>query len=566
MTSNDTVYPPGARALLMARISRDEDRSTSISRQMERLRLWQTSHDLVTAGEVMDRSVSGSIDPSERPQLGPWLTPEGLARWDVMAVVSQDRLGRDDMHFLAFVHLLLSNNKTIEVLDDPSLDLSTPRGRLIAYVKATSAAEELYEIRKRCADSRRHLRNQGNYGGGQTPCGYIPERPYPEANAVLIPDGQYRDLLRGLAERVRGGEAPHVLCLELNMGGVLTWRDRVRQLKRDTQAAIGAPVTAKEPRGTRWKASVLAQMLRSPAIAGYLLTQGRIHELESGEPAMITEFPILTHSEWQATVRALDKRSPDTPRRSITHTPSAGELSGIGTCCGCASALFHHVSRRHLKSGRTAVYRYYRCPAKGQGVPCSSPASCRAEEIENFYHGAILEQVGDLPEVVRRQEAGSNHVEKIAELSDRLARLEADYEAGRYDDDTMRESYFRSLRRITSQRRELEAAPVLQARNWFEATGRTVGQAWAAMNTSHRREYLYQVGVRVVVWNTGDDPGRPGIAVRLGEINAMAERLRGLPPAEMPPPPVSLRNVSRAMYLGAVKAGRFDVAPARIRL
>lgn len=563
MTSKNTGLGPGTRALLMARISRDEDRSTSIPRQMERLREWRKSHDWVTAGEVMDRSVSGSVDPAERPKLGPWLTSEGLAAWDVMAVVSQDRLGRDDMHFFAFVHLILANNKLLFVLDDPVFDLTTPTGRLIAYAKATQAAEELRKIRMRCADTRRWLRDNGKFGGGQTPCGYLSERPHEGAHAVLRPDSKYRDLLRDLAARVRRGIAPHLLCLDLNVRGVPTWRDHVRQLKRDRQAASGVPVTAEAPRGTKWKASVLTQILRSPAMAGYLVTGGEIHYLDSGEPAMITEYPILTHDEWRDTLRALDTRSKP---RTITHTGSAGELSGIGGCCGCGFSLYHHVNRRHLKSGRVSIYRYYRCTARGNGIPCLAPASIHADELEGFYHATLLEQVGGLPEVVRLHEEGSDHTGRIAELSDRRDRLEEDYAAGKYDDELKRESYFRILHNVTTKLADLRATPVREARTWFEATGRTVGQAWETMDVPHRREYLYRVGVRVILWQTGADPKHPGIAVRLGGIRAMAEALDGLPPVETTTPPIALRNLSRPMYLSAVKAGRFDVAQARIRL
>jgi len=94
--------------------------------------------------------VSGSVDLPERPSIGPWLTEEGREKRDV---TTQDRLSRDDLHFMAFVKNVLDWGKTLVVLNDPSFDISTETGRLIAYAKATHAAAELRKIRQRRADA-----------------------------------------------------------------------------------------------------------------------------------------------------------------------------------------------------------------------------------------------------------------------------------------------------------------------------------------------------------------------------------------------------------------------------
>jgi hypothetical protein len=92
MTSKDGLPGPGGRALLMARVSRGEDTSTSIPQQLERLRMCRKSYGWVAAGEVEHRSVFDGIEPAKRPALGPWLSPEGLRLRDVMIVDGQDRL------------------------------------------------------------------------------------------------------------------------------------------------------------------------------------------------------------------------------------------------------------------------------------------------------------------------------------------------------------------------------------------------------------------------------------------------------------------------------------------
>jgi hypothetical protein len=102
--------------------------------------------------------------------MGPWLTEEGREKWDVLAVTPQDRLSCDDLHFMAFVRNVLDWGKTLVVLNDPSFDISTETGRLIAYAKATQAAAELRKIRQRRAASfRRCIRVDGASGAGAGP-------------------------------------------------------------------------------------------------------------------------------------------------------------------------------------------------------------------------------------------------------------------------------------------------------------------------------------------------------------------------------------------------------------
>jgi DNA invertase Pin-like site-specific DNA recombinase len=96
--------------------------------------------------------------------MGPWLTEEGREKWDVLAVTPQDRLSRDDLHFMAFVKNVLDWGKTLVVLNDPSFDISTETGRLIAYAKATQAAAELRKIRQLVHRRRIATTDIGSYG------------------------------------------------------------------------------------------------------------------------------------------------------------------------------------------------------------------------------------------------------------------------------------------------------------------------------------------------------------------------------------------------------------------
>ncbi|MFI0222252.1 recombinase family protein [Streptomyces lydicus] len=163
------------RVLAACRISNDDDSSSSLERQREKLQEWLHDNPHCTLVHVTeDRSVSGAVDLKDRPELGPWLADGKRDEWDAVWVSTQDRLGRDDLHFMAFVKDLLDWRKNICVHDDPSFDVSTETGRLIAYAKATQAAAELTRIRKRALDSRDYLRRKGLWAGGNLPFGYQP--------------------------------------------------------------------------------------------------------------------------------------------------------------------------------------------------------------------------------------------------------------------------------------------------------------------------------------------------------------------------------------------------------
>ncbi|WP_407555706.1 recombinase family protein [Streptomyces sp. Pv4-95] len=197
----------------------------------------------------------GAVALKERPELGPWLADGKRDRWDAVWVSTQDRLGRDDLHFMAFVKDLLDWRKTILVHDDPSFDVTTETGRLIAYAKATQAAAELTRIRKRAVDSRDYLRRNG----------YLRTLPGPEGRE---PKGA-----KGVA-----------------------WHPSVigRQFR---------------------KLSCIGQVQYQDKEFGKLRTA----EQDNGDPVMFTEEPILTREEREAVLVRIGERAgkPQRARRSV---------------------------------------------------------------------------------------------------------------------------------------------------------------------------------------------------------------------------------------------------------
>ncbi|MFI0156565.1 recombinase family protein [Streptomyces lydicus] len=136
------------------RISNDDDSSSSLQRQREKLQEWLHDNPHCTLVHVTeDRSVSGAVDLKDRPELGPWLADGKRDEWDTVWVSTQDRLGRDDLHFMAFVKDLLDWRK----------DICVSRRSV---------------VRREYGDRPAHRLCQGHAGGGGAD-------PYPEARPGL---------------------------------------------------------------------------------------------------------------------------------------------------------------------------------------------------------------------------------------------------------------------------------------------------------------------------------------------------------------------------------------------
>ncbi|MFB6705382.1 recombinase family protein [Streptomyces sp. NPDC056333] len=505
------------RALLAARISVDTDESTSIPRQLEHLHRWAQGLGHDVAGVVEDRSVSGSVDLPERPSMGPWLTEEGREKWDVLAVTTQDRLSRDDLHFMAFVKNVLDWGKTLVVLDDPSFDISTETGRLIAYAKATQAAAELRKIRQRVSDARDYLRRNGLFAGGHTPFGYLYENSPDGKHYVLVPEAKYAKVLKEISERVRTGVSTNQIARELNASGLLTWRDYLRELRgKDAKRRHGTALT--KPKGTNWSPNVVRNILKNPSCAGFLAYKGEPFEDDQGNLVMASEYPILTHAEWQATVTAIESRG----QSNIRRTNETSLLTGIARCGNCGERIFCHRLKKTLATGEVKVYRHYSCMARSKGMPCSNPARIPEDLLNEIFENALLSRLGELPEVVKVTEPGEDHTAELNQVTARLLRLERDYENGRYDEPEKEESYWRMHGNLTKKQKDLKAKPVRAAVTRYVPTGLKWAQKWGGMNTDARRDYLTNRDVQVYVWKQAIPKLAHGAVISLGDLKQLA--------------------------------------------
>ncbi|WP_369380522.1 recombinase family protein [Streptomyces sp. cg36] len=537
---------PVARLLLMARVSIDRDTSSSIQRQLGPLHGFRDWTGRPLAGVAVDRSVSGAIDLPDRPQLGQWLNEKRDA-WDVMVITTQDRLGRDDRHAMAFVNWLLDQGKLLIVLDDPGFDMFTPIGRWIIMGRAVQAAEELRKIRERCTLTALWMRNNKFWAGGNPSFGYLPERTGVDAEGkpryLLAPEHEYGAYMADMADWVLEDDAStHDLARHFEGRGILTWLDFLNQ-------RAGRPV-----KGYKWWPRAIGQLLTHPAAAGYVALKHEIYEDDSGEPLVFTPSPLLSPTRWRKVGAKLQSKRPPRINQPAKADTDKSLLSGVPLCFSCGGTIHYQGCYKPRVDGTTADYFYYRCTTS-MNPDCTDRAAYKLTELDDLVEGALLNVAGHLQEVRKTVDPGEDHTEELAHLRNRLNRLGVRYAEGFYEGDE--DGYERTHQTLMDKVKKIESLPVREAKPHYQLTGRTIAQKWKAMDNIAKRRFLEDTEVRIIVWRTGADGEQNGALVHIGNLRRLVE-LAGALPDDLPNPDArewAAVNVSREQHVELLASG-----------
>lgn len=476
------------RVLLAERISDDKgEHSESVDAQDMKLRTRAVAEGNVTiVGTAVDLSVSGGVNMFDRPKLGQWLTPEGLSQWDELWVTTQDRLSRDDMHFMAFVFRVIEWQKTVIVLDDPQFNeqMHTAEGRLILHAKALGPAKELERIKIRNKESHERRRFTNRWVGGIAPFGYRVVKLYEDGKtaAHLELDDDMAAELRNMREQIIGGESFVGLAKALNDRGVLTTRDRARVAK-------GKPVKARggeEGTPERWSETSVKNLLTDESILGRKKHGREIIYGMDGHPIQMAE-PVFTPDEWESLQAAVQKRTHTKERRVNGTSP----MYGVVHCSECGSKAVHKVSRL-----RGVTYRYYQCGAWPKESRCVG-ISCRAEVIENMMELHFIQKYGNTRVTKRVWDPGSDNTRELTDITKRMERLRKQDEEGDWDDD--QEGYRFRMSQYKARKKQLESQPVVPAGWRDEDQGTTFVELWPKLDMEGKRKQLIESGYKAMV-------------------------------------------------------------------
>lgn len=150
----------GLRIVGVVRLSQVTDVTTSPERQKEAIERWAAEAGHTIVGWAVDLDVSGSTDPFERDELGPWLR-ERTGEFDGLCAAKIDRWARSIVHFSKLL-AWCDEHKKLAATADKQLNTAEPSGKLIAYVAAIFAEMELDAISERVTSTRAKLRQRAS--------------------------------------------------------------------------------------------------------------------------------------------------------------------------------------------------------------------------------------------------------------------------------------------------------------------------------------------------------------------------------------------------------------------
>lgn len=462
------------RVLGRVRLSRATEESTSVERQRELIQQWSDAHSHEIIGWAEDLDISGSVDPFDTPELGRWLSDEKKHDWDILCAWKLDRVSRRAIPMGRMFQWLLDNQKTLICTAD-SIDLSTPMGRLIAYVIATIAEGELEAIRERTRGSQRKLRELGRWGGGRVYYGYTPVEREGSGWEMAI-DPHAHQVLQGIIERVLDGKSTNSIAEWLNSSGELSPSDYLRSK------------SGKPPKGTAWSNSHIRQQLRSKTLLGYTVHNGVVVRDEKGDPVM--RGPALVTPDVFDRIQAeLSSSSFKITQRSTTPSP----LLGVLICYECGRVM--HL-RQQQKNGKT--YRYYQClggkTSGGGGLVKEHDTNIlKAEDAEELLEQKFLSDFGDDLVEERVYVPAENHqieLDQARSAVDEISTL-----LGTITSDTVRSRLLGQISALDSRITQLEQQPAREAGWTTRTTDKTYREQWEASDTEQRRQLLIKSSI-----------------------------------------------------------------------
>ncbi len=447
---------------------------------------WIQDHGHSVVGTIQDLGVSASINPFERPDLGPWLADDKAHEWDLLVFSKLDRLFRSTRDCVKFAEWAEQHSKTLVFAEDnltlnyrDDRDKSSIDGmmaELFVYLGSFFAQLELNRFKTRALDGHRVLRQTDRWASGVPPLGFrVVSHPAGKGKG-LDTDPEGKELLYGMAGKLLDGWSFIRIAAWLNDSGALSNMDRARVAK------------GQEPKARPWTVSTVIDALTSPRTQGLKMHRGDTVLDGDGEPIRLGP-PTFDADTWRqlqdaAALRQLNQRVP---------TASANPMLGVGFCGVCGASLAQQVTRRKNKAGETNVHRYYRCgrtPLNCNGV------TVRADIGDEILEQTFLDQWGDTQVTRRVFVPGEDHSHELEQVNETIARLHREQDNGLVRTPEDERIWTARMTAQLDRRDELAKAPVRSAGWVVEETDQTYRQVWS---DSDHRKLLIDKGIRFVL-------------------------------------------------------------------
>ncbi|WP_280397452.1 recombinase family protein [Nocardia carnea] len=547
------------RALIVIRLSRVTDATTSPERQLnDCLALCnQRGYDVVGVAEDLD--ISGSTNPMDRPNLGRWLRGEyvetaepGLENhqptpFDVIVVWRVDRLVRSVRYLQEVVNHARDNRRVIVSATEAHFDMTSAFADLMIAMVGMAAQLELDAIRERNSGAFQHNYSAGKWRGGQPPWGYLPRK---DDTGVwkLFPDPVQVAVIHEVVERVLAGEPLRAVAVDLTNRAVPTSRDRFAEYQ-------GRPI-----KGYAWAPSPMKRALASQAMLGYAV--GREYEVDdlTGKPKrnargqkiygaerpvrnsdgspVVRATPILSRDEYEQVCKALEGRE----LKGKPSERAENLLLGVINCGVCGKPAWR------LKGGPGRKPKY-RCASAQHTTGRCANRSIDLAAADRLIESQILGLLGESERLERRWNPGSDNQAELDELNAQLVDLTGLLSSPAYRSGTpQRQALDSNIQALADRQAELESEPRIPAGWTYVGTGESFRSWWEAQDTTTRNSWLRRMNVRLSFTMSAMTNGRNHLdsaEVDLGNVHDLLGHLR----------PVGLVETIRETMASAEAAG-----------
>lgn len=392
---------PSRKAAVYLRISLDATgEGLAVERQRKECRAIIESRGWEVHREYVDNSISASDARKNRPGYDHLVRDYQAGHFDALVCYDLDRLTRQPRQLEDWIDAAESRGLAL-VTANGEADLTTDAGRLFARIRLAVARAEVERKSARQRSAARQRSELGKPPLGVRLTGYT-------TRGELVPDEA--DVVRRIFDSF----------LEL------------RNLRKVARALEDEGIETR--RGKPWHPSSVQTILRNPRYAGRAVYQGQQTGQRGAWP------PIVTDEEWEAVQAILDD-----PERVSNRTGS--------------------TLRRHLGSG------LYRCAVCREPLSAWSGARyrCRNGAHVNRARGQVDDYVrAIIAERLRRPDAAgllspapasvAPLLEEVARVRARLARNDADYDAGYIDGPRYKAARDRGEADLTKAQAALAAA------------------------------------------------------------------------------------------------------------
>ena len=503
------------RALIVVRLSRQTDETTSPERQLAKCRDLCADRGWEVVGVAEDLDVSaGSTTPFDRPHLGDWLKNRPHD-FDVIVFFRVDRIVRRLFDLADLIRWARDHSVTLVSATESYFDLSTDFGDILALLVAKVAEMELAAISERNSSAFRHNIAAGKYRGGMPPWGYLPRKD--EAGTWrLVQDPEQVKVIQEVVRRVLDGEPLRAIAQDLTVRKVPTQSDRFAQFQGRTI------------KGYAWHSGPLKRSLTSPTLLGHVVTREPILD-EHGKPVkdskgkkvfgpetvvrtvegtpVVRSEPILAREIFERLgVELADRENRKEPTKRST-----GLLLRVAYCAVCGEPAYK------LKGGKGRVDRY-RCKSASGLNPCGG-RSLKLPDADGLVEAAVVAYLGDSIRKERVWDSGSDHSAELADTNAELVDVTGLIGSPAYRPGSpQRAALEKRLEALAARQQELEAEAVRPAGWEWKLTGERFSDWWASQDVSAKNVWLRSMGVRL-------DFDGDRIHLDLGDLATMTEGL-----------------------------------------